>query len=117
MSDQPGGGLAAEEQSQAPKKPAEAKNVLKDDPKPETGESGLTADEERQLGELQARRDAAAAKADVTRFKVEAPHSELRFGGVSVGREFTPVPTNMIAPLAEAAANAGVTLTQEEEKS
>jgi len=78
------------------------------------GSSGLTASEERQLGELQAKRDAAASNAASARFKVEEPHSEIIFGGLRVGRDFTPVPDHMIAPLASAASDSGVTLTQEE---
>jgi hypothetical protein len=45
--------------------------------------------------------------------KVEEPHAALTYGGVTVGTEFTTVPAALAAPITEAAADAGVTITQE----
>jgi hypothetical protein len=76
--------------------------------------SGLTSKEERELGRLLRKRDAASAAGAGARFKVKGAHSELHFGGLVIGRDFTYVPENMIGPVATAAADAGVELTQEE---
>jgi hypothetical protein len=78
----------------------------------QVGASGLTADEERTLGELQAKK-AAAETADQVRMKVEPPHESMQFGHYVIGSEFTAVPAAMAGPLTEAADRAGVTITQE----
>jgi hypothetical protein len=44
---------------------------------------------------------------------VGEPHSEFIYGGVTVTAEPTTVPAHLVAPLTAAAAEAGVTLTQE----
>lgn len=49
------------------------------------------------------------------RLKVEAPHSELHYAGRVIGPEFTEVPAALAAAFMEAAADAGVTLTQDQE--
>jgi hypothetical protein len=77
--------------------------------------SGLSADEERALGELQAKRAAAAAAGVPVRLKVEEPHSAVTFGGVTVGRDFTEVPAAVAADFVSGAADAGVTVTQDQE--
>ena len=74
---------------------------------------GLTAEEEAQLGELLAKRDAAAAAAGGVRMKVEGDHQSLSYGGLTVGSEFTDVPASMVGPMTTAAAESGVQLTQE----
>jgi hypothetical protein len=74
---------------------------------------GLTADEERQLGQLLARQTAAAGAGSVA-MKVEEPHSELHFGGVTLSREWSNVPAHIAGALAEAAERAGVKLSQQE---
>jgi hypothetical protein len=111
----PGGGVGPVSHDEALQQPVESKNIIapaapaEEAPAPA---SGLTPDEERMLGELQAKATAASA-AGTLRFKVEAPHSGLFFGGLTIGREFTNVPETMAASLVTAAADAGVTLTQE----
>jgi hypothetical protein len=72
----------------------------------------LSAEEERLLGELQERQRAAAGGRTV-RMKVESPHSEMHFGGVKVGTVFTEVPAHFASALSQAAAESGVTITQE----
>lgn len=74
----------------------------------------LTEQEEAYLGKLLTRQAAAAvASGEAVRMKVEEPHESLTYGGVTVGTEFTTVPSSMAAALVEAAADAGVTITQE----
>ena len=72
---------------------------------------GLTAAEQVQLGNLLAKQTTAGVTAE--RFKVEPPHSSFSYGGATVGTEFTTVPGGLVAAFATAAAEAGVTLTQE----
>lgn len=50
----------------------------------------------------------------MARVKVEPPHSELHYAGMVVGQDFTEVPQQQLGTLYEAAASAGVTLTQED---
>jgi hypothetical protein len=52
---------------------------------------------------------------DPVRLKVESPHSSVTFGGVTVGSEYTEVPGHAVAALMEGAADAGVTITQDQE--
>jgi len=73
----------------------------------------LNAQEQAYLGKLLARQAAAAAGAGAVQMKVEGDHESLSYGGVTVGTEFTTVPAALVAPLLEAAADAGVTITQE----
>jgi hypothetical protein len=61
----------------------------------------------------QVRSDLMAAGGDVTRLKVEGVHEAFQFGHILVGTDFTPVPAAAVPDMMEAAANAGVTLTQE----
>jgi hypothetical protein len=49
------------------------------------------------------------------RLKVEPPHSELHYAGRIIGTDYTEVPANMASAYMEAAADAGVTLTQDQE--
>jgi hypothetical protein len=74
------------------------------------------ADKRARAAEL--RREAAALDAlaggiRTVNVKVEPPHSELHFGGLSVGNDFTPIPADRLASLQGAASNAGVELTTE----
>jgi hypothetical protein len=94
-----GGGAAAAETAAAAEEPA--------------APAGLTADEEALLAQLQARRAAAAVTEPVVQLRVEAPHAAMSFGGYTVGTEFQEVPARVAAAFHEAAASAGVTLTQE----
>ena len=75
---------------------------------------GLSADEERQLGELLEKRAQAAGPAPV-RLKVDSDHESVTYGGVTVGHEFTEVPAHAVAGLVEGAAAAGVKITQDQE--
>jgi hypothetical protein len=80
--------------------------------RPATGP--LSDQEQAYLARLTARRDAALVDAGAAvRMKVEGDHESLTYGGVTVGSEFTTVPVSMVAALVEAAADAGVTITQE----
>lgn len=111
----PGGGAAAPSLtgSQTTRPPAEAPDVMKQEAVPETPEGkGLTADEEKLLGELLARRDTAAGPAPL-RLRVEGEHESMTFGGLTIGREYTDVPPSMQGDITEAAALAGVKITQE----
>jgi hypothetical protein len=76
---------------------------------------GLNAQEEAQLGNLRAKVAAASGGGPAVRLKVEEPHSEVTYGGVTVGREFTEVPAAVAADLVSGAAEAGVTVTQDQE--
>ena len=73
----------------------------KDDP------SARAAELEAELARVRA---GAIAGAKVL-VKVEAPHAEFSFGGVTVGTDPAPVPENLAPALLTAAAEAGVTLT------
>lgn len=71
--------------------------------------SGRAAELEAELAQIRA--DAiAGAKAIV---RVLAPHSEFHHGGIIVGTDPTPVPQRALGPLLTAAAEAGVTITEE----
>lgn len=74
----------------------------------------LTPAEEIELGELIIRRDEAEAGADAQQMKVEPPHASISYGGVTVGTEYTTVPGHMVAGIATAADEAGVTITIQE---
>jgi hypothetical protein len=112
----PGGG-AAPDKAQQGAQPAGAQappNVIKP-PEPEPERKGdLSADEERQLGELMERRDRAAASSSV-RLRVTSGHQSVSYGGVTVGRDYTEVPEHAVAGLIEGAANAGVDIEQDQE--
>jgi 2-oxoglutarate dehydrogenase E2 component (dihydrolipoamide succinyltransferase) len=82
-------------------------------PAPAPAAGGLSAAEEAQLGALLGKQAAAAADEGAVRMKVEGGHASLSYGGVTVGTEFTTVPAALAAPFLEAAADAGVTITQE----
>jgi hypothetical protein len=70
------------------------------------------AELERRLAEAQRPRQAFADQASM-RLKVEPPHAALHHAGLVVGNEFTEVPGNRVAAFMEAAADAGVTITQD----
>jgi len=82
-------------------------------PAPAARPGDLSVREEAELGRLLAQREAAAAGPDPVRLKVEPPHAALTYGGVTVASEFTTVPSSMVAAVTEAAAEAGVKITQE----
>lgn len=69
------------------------------------------AELESQLAE--ARRPSRTFSGAPVRMKVEPPHSELHYAGRVVGTEYTEVPASQAAAFLEAAAAAGVTLTQD----
>ena len=74
------------------------------------------AELESQLAEAQRPAQAAGpvtADSPPVRLKVELPHSELHYAGHIIGAEFTEVPASVAAALMAAAADAGVTLTQD----
>lgn len=73
----------------------------------------LSAAEQSQLSALLARQSAVIGSGDPIRMKVTGDHSALTYGGLTIGTEFVTVPANMVAAVTEAAADAGVTLTQE----
>lgn len=54
------------------------------------------------------------ADAQYVRLKTEPPHESFHFGGTSVGSEWTVVPEHLAPGILQAAADAGVTLTQQE---
>lgn len=111
----PGGG-ATPAKAQQGAQPAGAQapaNVLQQ-PADGSDRDGLSADEERQLGELLEKRDRAAAGGNV-RLRVTSGHESVSYGGVTVGQDFTEVPEHLVAGLTEGAANAGVEIEQDQE--
>lgn len=112
----PGGGATpAKDQKGAQPAGAQAPaNVVAQQPDGGQDREGLDADEERQLGELLAKRDRAAASGSV-RLKVTSNHESVSYGGLTVGQEFTEVPTHLVAGFVEGAADAGVEITQDQE--
>lgn len=107
----------AEEAKAAPEfaKPAVASSAasgpVEGDQASTTG--GLSADEERQLGRLLARREAASGAGEIVRMRVEGPHESLTHAGITVGREWTEVPAGLSSALTTAAEDAGVLIVQE----
>ena len=73
----------------------------------------LSEAEQRTLSGLMARQQAVAGAGEPVRMKVTGSHASLSYGGVTIGTEFTTVPASMVAALTEAAADAGVEITQE----
>jgi hypothetical protein len=71
------------------------------------------AELEKQLAEIKSPR--VTVTGTPARLKVEAPHSEMHYAGRIIGTEFTEVPASMAASIMEAAADAGVTLTMDQE--
>lgn len=77
------------------------------------------ADLEDQLAKAQAQLAARSAPPPgeatpgTVRLKVEEPHAEMHYGGITVGADWTEVPAAQAAALHQAAADAGVTLTEE----
>jgi hypothetical protein len=82
----------------------------------QTDDDGLSPDEERQLGDLLAKRDKTAA-ARTVRLRVEGNHESVQVGHVVVGREWTEVPVQLVSSITEGAAEAGVQVTQDESES
>lgn len=117
----PGGGMPAAP-AQGRVQPQDPPNLVAQgqermaDAAEDSGQDGLTPGEERQLGELIAKRDAAAAGGTV-RLRVEGGHESVQVGHVVVGREWTDVPASMVSALTEGAADAGVQVTQDESES
>ena len=103
---------AGQQPAQAPSRPASPAPSQQDAPQ-EPASEGLSADEQAELGQLLAKRDAAVAGPDPVRLKVEPPHASISFGGVTVASEFTSVPASIAAAVTGAAAEAGVKITQE----
>lgn len=95
--------------------PAAAPPAVATSPAPDAvdGSDKLTADEERELGRLLEKRAAAESAGNVVNLKVEEPHIEMTFAGVTVSRDWTPVPAGIANHFVNAAADAGVTLTRE----
>lgn len=56
---------------------------------------------------------AEASGQDTVRMKVEPPHESFSHANVTVRSDFAPVPAQLVPALMTAAADAGVTLTQE----
>lgn len=118
----PGGG-ATPPGAQQGAQPAGAQapaNIAAQAPQPrpaeDHGPEALTPDEETRLGELLAKRDKAAAGGTV-RMRVEGGHESIQVGHAVVSRDWTDVPVTMVAALTEGAADAGVTITQDDQES
>lgn len=62
-----------------------------------------------QLAEAEA---AVPAPAGTVKVRVMPPHDSFTRGGVTVGRDFTPVPAGLLPELISAADGAGVTLEE-----
>lgn len=108
-----GSDQAAEEAAPAPSKqrntPARASKAEKE---PERDPSTRAAELEAELAAV--RREATGGDTVRLRVDPDSPHSAMVHGGVYVGEEWTEVPAHVVPDLMEGAANAGVTLTQEE---
>lgn len=113
---------AAEEQKASSAAPAEEQRARASQSvtdgastKDQTDERGLTAEEAKQFGDLQAKVAKADAEklaaGETMKLRVEGQHSHMTYGGVTITSEGTEVPVSMYGPLASAAADAGVELT------
>ena len=81
---------------------------------PAVSPSGLTPDEEAQLGRLLAKRSASEeGGTERLRISPESGHSSMEFGGVTVRSDWTDVPARLVPHLFNAAADAGVTIERE----
>jgi hypothetical protein len=96
--------------------PAAAAAPAQEEPRV-AGLTGLTTNQEVQLGELVAARDAAAVAAGAVQMTVSEPHAAFTYGGITITTDPTTVPASMVAAVTQAAAEAGVTLTQQESES
>jgi hypothetical protein len=110
-----GSDQAADEAAPAP---AKQKNSPARAATPDSKEqdlSGRAAELEQELAEVRAK----AAGVGTVRLRVDpdSPHSHLVFNGIAVGEDWTEVPAHVVPEMMEGAANAGVTLTQEETES
>jgi hypothetical protein len=75
----------------------------------------FTAADEAELTRLQAKAERSrSGGAEAVRMKVEPPHESMTHAGLTIGSDFTSVPSHLAPVMSEAAAVAGVTLTQEE---
>jgi hypothetical protein len=54
------------------------------------------------------------ADAPYVRMKTEAPHESFQFGGTYIGSDWTTIPEHLAPGVLRAAADAGVTVTQQE---
>lgn len=99
--------MPAAAKSQQPAEPDEAETP---DPR-----DAQIADLKRQLEEARRPPQTSPDSGQPVRLRVEAPHSELHYAGRVIGTEYTEVPASMAAALVEAAAAAGVVLTQDQE--
>lgn len=63
------------------------------------------------------RREAAGGATVRVRVDPDSPHSGMVHNGLYIGEEWTEVPAHVVPDMMEGAANAGVTLTQEETES
>jgi len=100
----------------APAPPAPAATAPAPAPAPQAAQPAtgpLSEAEQRQLSTLLARQAAVGQTGEPVRMKVTGGHSSLSYGGLTVGTEFTTVPASMVAAITEAAADAGVEITQE----
>lgn len=99
-----------------PAPPAPAATAPAPAPAPQAAQPAtgpLSEAEQRQLSTLLARQAAVGQTGEPVRMKVTGGHSSLSYGGLTVGTEFTTVPASMVAAITEAAADAGVEITQE----
>jgi len=99
-----------------PAPPAPAATAPAPAPAPQAAQPAtgpLSEAEQRQLSTLLARQAAVGQTGEPVRMKVIGGHSSLSYGGLTVGTEFTTVPASMVAAITEAAADAGVEITQE----
>jgi hypothetical protein len=85
------------------------------DARKEPDYSARAAELEEELREV--RNKAAGAETVRLRVEPDSPHSHMVFNGIMVSEDWTEVPIHAVPDLMEGAANAGVTLTQEETES
>lgn len=110
-----GSDQAAAEASPAPSKqansPARAAKAEKE-PEREPDYSTRAAELEEELAAVRAK----AAGGATVRLRVDpdSPHSGMVHNGLYIGEDWTEVPAHVVPDMMEGAANAGVTLTQEE---
>jgi glutamate-1-semialdehyde aminotransferase len=91
----------------------QADSAAKGSAPPAAAEEDLSARAARLESELASVR-AQASSTETVRLKVEGVHSAFTHNGLTVGTEFTDVPSHAVQAMMEAASDSGVKLTQEE---
>jgi hypothetical protein len=124
MTDQPPAGVEEMPAAPALTQPQEATNLLTLGAAQQSvtvheaqdkGSTGEAQEVQRLEGELAAARaKLAESQGDTVMVRVEAPHSELHYGGVVLTSDYAPVPRSMLGALTTAANDSKATITTQE---